>query len=662
MSVNQTYHLKTPTRNLKEILKEAIYIRRVEERLLSLFKEGLLNGTVHTCIGQEFSALAFCKPLEPGDFVFSNHRCHGHYLAFTRDYRGLIAEIMGKKTGVCGGIGGSQHLCKDNFFSNGILGGTISNAAGISLANKLRSNGQIGVVFIGDGALGEGAVYETLNIISKWELPILVVLENNYYSQSTPQELTLKGSIMDRIKACDMKCFEDSTEDYEKLLFNAETSLDFVRREKKPAFHLVHTSRLAAHSTGDDLRDEATLNSCWKKDPIFVFSKSNVDEYEQIISEIDGELDELITEIKHDDVSQLSDYIKSPFSKSSEQWDTFQFEASANKKLVHKLNEAFHQLMKNHDDILFIGEDILSPYGGAFKVLKDLSFKYEDRVFTTPVSEAAITGIANGLALNGYRPFLEIMFGDFITLAFDQIVNHATKYHLMYNKQVNCPVVIRTPMGGKRGFGPTHSQTLDKLLLGVNNLKVIAINALIDPFVIYDNIYRFEKNPVVVIENKADYARRFPNVTDYIQENYHCRINNQRYPILKFSPKQGRADISIVTYGAMIEDVFKATKRIFYEEEILPEIIILSQIHPLPVQSIVDSLSSHFLFTVEEGSASVGFGSELIASVLEIEQKFKMVKRIASHAVPIPSARHLEDLVLVNSDTIVREIKKTYCE
>src|SRR5450759_2599072 len=169
------------------VIKQALLIRIVEEKFLQLFSEGKLNGTVHTCVGQEFSALAFAGQLKKKDFVFSNHRCHGHYIAFTRDVRGLIAELLGKSTGTSGGIGSSQHLCHDNFFSNGVQGGIVPVAAGYALGNKLMQNGAIGVVYIGDGTLGEGVLYETMNIISKWSIPLLIVCENNFYAQSTPQ-------------------------------------------------------------------------------------------------------------------------------------------------------------------------------------------------------------------------------------------------------------------------------------------------------------------------------------------------------------------------------------------------------------------------------------------------------------------------------------------
>ena len=165
------------------LYERAMTIRSVEQKLLDLFAEGKLVGTVHTCIGQEFTGVAVCGALLPGDLVYSNHRCHGHFLALTDDVSGLLGEVMGKPSGVCGGRGGSQHLCSKGFFSNGIQGGIAPVAAGLAMTLKLRKPGYIGVVFIGDGTLGEGVIYETMNIASKWQLPLLIVLENNLYVQ-----------------------------------------------------------------------------------------------------------------------------------------------------------------------------------------------------------------------------------------------------------------------------------------------------------------------------------------------------------------------------------------------------------------------------------------------------------------------------------------------
>src|SRR5262245_31274726 len=249
-----------------ELLPEfhrALLIRAVEQRLLGLFSEGKLFGTVHTCIGQEWVGVAVAGALEEGDVIFSNHRCHGHFLARTGDVEGLIAEVMGKRSGVCGGRGGSQHLCAEGFFSNGVQGGIAPVAAGVALAHLVRGTGKIAVVFIGDGTLGEGALYEAFNLASKWRLPLLIVLENNRYAQSTPQAQTLAGSREARAEPFGFPTLRADTWDVRPLLAAARAAAGRVRRGEGPAFLRVDTDRLAAHSKGDDDRDPDLVRTFW---------------------------------------------------------------------------------------------------------------------------------------------------------------------------------------------------------------------------------------------------------------------------------------------------------------------------------------------------------------------------------------------------------------
>ena len=169
-------------------LARMLLIRTVEERLLRLFAGGKLFGTTHTCIGQEACAVGVVGALDlERDIIFSSHRCHGHFLMYTDDPTSLIAEILGRQTGVCSGRGGSQHLCVRNFHSNGVQGGIIPVATGVALAEKLKRTGAVTVCFLGDGTLGEGVIYEAFNLASLWRLPILYVLEHNQYAQSTPR-------------------------------------------------------------------------------------------------------------------------------------------------------------------------------------------------------------------------------------------------------------------------------------------------------------------------------------------------------------------------------------------------------------------------------------------------------------------------------------------
>jgi len=636
------------------IIKEALRIRKVEEKFLELFSQGKLNGTVHTCVGQEFSAVAFAGQLKKMDFIFSNHRCHGHYMAFTGDVRGLLAELLGKASGTCGGIGSSQHLCHNNFFSNGIQGGIVPVAAGYALGNKLKKNGAIGVVFIGDGTLGEGALYETMNIISKWEIPLLIVCENNFYAQSTPQHINLAGDILSRARAFGIRTGQGETSSPEELMHKAQQAIDYVRSETKPCFFLVETYRLNAHSKGDDDRDPAEVAGYAEKDFLHIFQNESPAYYQKYKEAVDQEVDSLVDEILLEEELSPEQYHRQEEHTTGDTWTPLE---AINKRQVELLNAFFREKIVADEKMVFLGEDVLSPYGGAFKVAKELSFLRPERVFSTPISEAALTGISNGLALNGFKPFAEIMFGDFMTLAFDQIVNHASKFHHMFNKKVNCPVVIRTPMGGRRGYGPTHSQTLDKFLVGIDNVKTVALNTLLDPGCIYRGIYE-ERHPVIVIENKTDYGKK---IAQHQLRNFTYEYNGDAFPVVRIRPVRSVPTLTIVAYGGMADMVAGMLEQVFTEADQKPELIVPSLISHLPVDLVAASASrTGNLLVVEEGSGFAGIGSELIAAVTEIVPHKIRTRRIAAHPVPIPSVKSLENIMLPDSNRVLDEIKASF--
>src|SRR5947209_1993236 len=161
-------------------------IRKTEELLLRLFSQGLLSGTTHTCLGEELCAMSVVRALRhPDDIVLSNHRNHGHFLTYSGDFIGLVAEIMGRQAGVCGGIGGSQHLAHRHFHSNGVQAGMTALGAGLALSKKFSQSRAIVTCFIGDGTLGEGLVYESMNLASVWRVPMLFVVEHNGIAQTT---------------------------------------------------------------------------------------------------------------------------------------------------------------------------------------------------------------------------------------------------------------------------------------------------------------------------------------------------------------------------------------------------------------------------------------------------------------------------------------------
>lgn len=251
---------------LDHFYREMMRIRLFEERVLDWFPKGLFYGTTHTYIGQEADAVGVLEHLVPGEIVVSNHRCHGHFLAYGGSMHALAAELMGRQTGVCAGRGGSQHIQWRDFYANGILGGTMPLAAGMAMAE--RGSGRAVLAFIGDGALGEGAVYESLNMCGLWSLPVLVVLENNRYAQSTPIERNLAGTVQGRFGAFGIPVVQVDTTDVVRIYDVAGPILDRVREGGGPCALVIDTYRFGPHSKGDDTRDPEEIARFREKDPL----------------------------------------------------------------------------------------------------------------------------------------------------------------------------------------------------------------------------------------------------------------------------------------------------------------------------------------------------------------------------------------------------------
>jgi pyruvate/2-oxoglutarate/acetoin dehydrogenase E1 component len=323
--------------------------------------------------------------------------------------------------------------------------------------------------------------------------------------------------------------------------------------------------------------------------------------------------------------------------------------------VLDRLNTCLHDVMEQDPKVYILGEDILDPYGGAFKVTKGLSTSFPDRVITTPISEAGIVGLATGMAMRGLRPVVEIMFGDFLTLAADQLINHAAKFQWIYNEQVHVPIVIRTPMGGHRGYGPTHSQSLEKLFLGIPGLKVIAPNSLTDPALLLKNAIE-DNAPVIFIEHKLLYSKptleeKKGELVDFQVESY-----ENYYPSLVLRPPH-KAKITIACYGYNFELVREAAIQLMLEREIFSDIVLFTQLSPFHLDALYSSLAStKKLITVEEGTKTLGWGAEVICRVSE-----KMIvesSRLAARDLPIANARNLEELILPTKDMIIQAAEK----
>lgn len=324
------------------------------------------------------------------------------------------------------------------------------------------------------------------------------------------------------------------------------------------------------------------------------------------------------------------------------------------KSLQHGLRDTMIQ----DERVVVLGEDILDPYGGAFKVTQGLSTAFSERVYTTPISEGGLTALATGMGLRGLRPVLEIMFGDFLTLCCDQLVNHATKFGTMYGQRLPLPLVLRTPMGGGRGYGATHSQSLEKMFLGVPGLKVVAPSHLHAAGHTLKHAILCEETPVLFIEHKQLYPLPLMTTTHAsIQIEYIDDIPG--YPtVVARNFYHGVPDVAIIGYGGMSRLLIPLLEALA-EEEVWAVALLPSSLTPIPMATLAHYVSwAGRAMIVEEGTEGFNWGSELAARLYErlLKKLLSPIVRLSSKPAVIPASAHGEKDVLLQIETMEHAI------
>ncbi len=319
-------------------------------------------------------------------------------------------------------------------------------------------------------------------------------------------------------------------------------------------------------------------------------------------------------------------------------------------KMAEAIRLAMAEELERDPAVIFMGEDI-GVYGGAFGVSTGMLEKFgPQRIIETPISEPAVTGVAIGAAMTGMRPILEIMFMDFMTLCMDQLLNHGAKFHHAYAGQVKIPLVIRTPAGGGRGYGPTHSQSLESMLQTIPCIKIVAPSNGSDAKGLLKSSVR-DNNIVVFVESKLLYHKKF----DVPKDPEHL------VPIGKAALLKKGTDLTIVTYSRMVTEAVQAIETLEKEDGTNIELIDLRTVKPIDLDCIMDSVKkTGRLVTIEEGVRTGGVGAEVIAKVCENlpPDKHLVTSRIAAMEIPIPASYVLEQAVLPSADKIVKHIRQ----
>lgn len=321
------------------------------------------------------------------------------------------------------------------------------------------------------------------------------------------------------------------------------------------------------------------------------------------------------------------------------------------------LREALNSLLGCRARLLMLGEDIADPYGGAFGISRGLSTTFPDRVISTPISEAAITGMAGGLALMGDEVIVEVMFGDFVTLAFDPIVNFISKSVTMYGRPLRMPVIIRCPSGGNRGYGPTHSQNLHKHFIGVPNLSVHELSPMHPVLPVLARILD-QGLPAVFFEDKVLYTQR-PCGQHEDDEIFEFSQLGGSSGWARARLADERPDWVLIAPGGMVRRALAAMRRAILEHEVVSSLLTPSQLFPLDFGPVLPSLSAASrILVLDDGPAGGGWPVLAADSIHRLlwNDLDCPVDVLAPGCLVVPAARHLERRVLVQEAQIYEAI------
>lgn len=648
------------TERMLELFTVMCRIRRFEESATELFNAGIIKGPAHSYAGQEAIAAGTCGNLTNADYIGSYHRGHGHCIAKGADVSRMMAELMGRKTGSCGGLGGSMHIADldlNILGANGIVGATMPLGAGAALAAKLRGDGQVSVAFFGDGASNQGVFHEALNLASVWKLPMVFVCENNQYALSTPiTGTTSVSNISERAVGYGVPGLTIDGNDAVEVFNVVGEAVERARAGDGPTLIEAMTWRWGGHSMRTNLTDPRSEKDkqAWQaRCPLLRMEQrmleSGVDaqEIERIRSEIALEIDAAIAFGKDSpppDVSALDNAVYAPHAAAVQE------PAPGTRELTYgeALNEALAQEMERDQSVLIMGEDI-ATIGGVFQVTAGLADRFGlDRVRDTPISEATFCGTGVGAAIAGMRPVVEVQIFDFVTLMMDMLVNQAAKFRFMNGGIGKVPLVVRGPQGGGIRMAAQHSQSLEAWFAHIPGLVVLAPSTPYDAKGLLAAAIR-DDNPVVFLEHKILYLGQTAPVPE---EPYVI-------PIGKADIKREGSDVTIVATQVMVQRALSAAK-ILEREGISVEVIDPRTIKPLDEETILTSVrKTNRLIVAHEACRSGGFGAEISAMVMEkaFDWLDAPVLRVASRDVPMPYNDELEVAVIPSQDDIVQAVR-----
>jgi 2-oxoisovalerate dehydrogenase E1 component len=636
--------------------------RRLDEKMLILLKQN--KGFFHIgCSGHEAIQLAAAATMKPGhDWACPYYRDMSLALGFGMTARDLLSAHLSKVTDTSHGKQMPSHFNSKelNIFTvSSALGANYLPALGIAQGAKLRGKDEVVYVSSGDGGTSEGYFFEMLNWATRDKAPLVIVVQDNKYAISVPiHQQTSNHSISKTVAGFqDLKIFEVDGTDYLQSYAAMEAAVAYARSGKGPVLVHAHVVRLLPHSSSDDHRKYRTTDELERDaqhDPITKLGEALIEagmatetELDIIKNEVRKQVDEDTEWCLAQDDPKPEDGLRFVYSEK-ELGLTYEASKPSGEPVVmiDAINHAMSEEMERDANVIVFGEDVAGSKGGVFTATRGLTEKFGyERCYNTPIAEASIIGTACGLSVQGYKPVVEIQFGDYIWPAMQQLRNQVPTLRYRSHNQFGCPMVIRVPIGGYIHGGLCHSQNIETFFSHIPGYKIVMPSNAADAKGLLKTAIRSD-DPVMFLEHKSLYRQGFAKSpepdSDYLVE------------IGKANIVREGSTATIVTYGAMVQKALVAAKE-WAKEGVDLEVIDLRTIYPLDMDTVLTSVKkTGRVLALYEDVEFLGLGAEIAAQIADkaFEWLDAPVKRVAGKYSYIPFAAPMEDFVLPNDEKI----------
>jgi 2-oxoisovalerate dehydrogenase E1 component len=631
-----------------------------DNRILDLFRQGLIRGTVTGGQGNEWMIVPLALLADKAtDVVSFTHRDFGGHLIWSGHLHEHLNQYFANAQSPTKAREGNIHHgdpANRSLPMISHLGAMVGTVLGSTDSQRRFGRKAVGFAFFGDGSSSTGDIHESMNLATLLSIPVVFVIENNGYAYSTPmaEQFAAGTELWRRAAAYGMDAVVLEAGDPGVAAKVLAGVIDTVRASGRPMLVEARTLRLRGHAAYDtcDYLLPGESEAMFAQDPLPRFRERMIERLGAArIAAVDAELSTFIEAciaaaiaVPRPSAEGMEADLFAPVPPAFP-WKA-EPAAPAALTMAQALNLGIRKVLTERPESLVLGQDI-ATYGGAFKVTENLYKEFgRGRVLNTPLAESSCTGYAIGMAVNGHRPIEEFQFSDFATEAVTQITLNAATLH--FRSGAACPLVLRLPTGGGLTFGSFHSQELDSFFLAMPGIKALYPSTPQDAFNAVLAACE-ENNPVLLFEHKGLYRKGKQAVAfdpDYRQVWKPKRVREGGYATL-------------VTYGEMVHLALEACAYLAEEYEADIEVFDLRGLSPLDLSAIAPAVTrTGRLIVLHEGRKTHGFGAEVVARIVEgLKAPLKAAPlRIASLDLPVPFAPELEAAFRPTKDKMIQAI------